>query len=221
MQDVKETESQSPETSTGKETADSLTVESQPDDVKQEGEEQVDWESVAKQYKTESDNKTIALQKERSKRREPQEAAVEDVSKLVEEQVDQRMAGFIKQTQKQQFENELSGITEDPNKQEVIRHLYQNNIRPSGNVASDLKMCETLAEGELQRAKARAQGRREGMRNLKQEAMASTGASGGSIDTSMRPVEKSDKEKRLEENNVDVKSTSELERTLLKRRGLI
>ena len=114
------------------------------------------YEKELEKLETEKRQKEGALKEERRLRKEAEAAKKAAEDKLAEQaqgdkplttkELDKRLS---EELTKRDFDQSVRGYTADPKEQELIKHHYDNSIRKTGDVATDLKMAVAIANQHL------------------------------------------------------------------------
>lgn len=121
-----------------------------PTDPEGEKESESFYKKELEKVKGERDNYKEGLlsKKEQIKKMKEENPEVnkEEIESIVSERVGEETKKFREEFNRERFETELSALTEDPDKLELIRHHYQNSINPTGSIRQDLRRALLLAD---------------------------------------------------------------------------
>lgn len=143
------------------------TVEPKVEKTTEEDEkkEENPYEKEIKRLEDEKRQKEGALKEERRLRKEAEKALAEKEGKaedkkyVTPEELEKALDEKLKRSK---FEDLVEKATSDPNEQKLIRHHYENSIRRTGNLETDLTMAIAIANQHVVQQAKKAEQEREG-----------------------------------------------------------
>jgi hypothetical protein len=130
----------------------------------------------------------------------------EDIEEIVNQRVQEEAQKIKSDLTKEQFNDALSGLTNDPDKQELIKYHYENSINKTGSVKTDLNRALLLADEKR-------------ILNEREEFKKSLSADSSITNTSQGSSFKSQKEDVGTKVKLDPASKALLDRTNAQRRA--
>ncbi len=120
------------------------------------------YEAELKRFKEKAEREETTRKHERAKRKELQTQVEEMQSQTeadIEALVEAKLAPIKQNYLSTVMESELTRLVDDPHRRELVKHHYENSIKPTGDIQRDLDTALALADAVKYREKAEKEAR--------------------------------------------------------------